>query len=179
MAQHRPPRRRTLPPLDPKSLELLALAYVERFQTTRARLVRYLSRKVRERGWEEGSPPDLDAIAATFVARGYIDEGAFAEARSRAMKARSLGPRRIRDRLRADGIEAGVAMAEEEALGLALAFARRRRLGPFGPPASDPKVRAQQMAAMLRAGHSPEISRRVLRQGSDLMDDVQPFDELP
>ncbi len=164
MARHGPPRKRTLPPLDPRTLEAIALRYVERFQTTRARLVRYLSRKVRERGWDEESPPDLEAIATNFVTRGYIDEGAFAEARSRGMKARGLGARRIHERLRADGVSPPDVVDEEEALALALAFARRRRLGPFGPPSSDPRVRQRQMAAMLRAGHSIEVSRKVLSQ---------------
>lgn len=178
MARHGSPRNRTLPPLDARTLEAIALRYVERFQTTRARLVRYLSRKVRERGWDGANPPDLGSVADHFVGRGYIDESAFAEARSRGMKARGLGERRIRERLRSDGIEATLAMDEEEALALAQAFARRRRLGPFGPPSSDPRAGAKAMAAMLRAGHAPDVARRVLQQGIDLMDDLDPFDEL-
>ena len=44
--------RRQPPPLDAAALERLALRYVERFATTRGRLTDYLTRKIRERGWE-------------------------------------------------------------------------------------------------------------------------------
>ncbi|KTW08260.1 RecX family transcriptional regulator, partial [Sphingomonas sanguinis] len=38
-------------------LERLALRYVERFATTEGKLVDYLTRKLRERGWAgEGAP---------------------------------------------------------------------------------------------------------------------------
>ena len=42
--------RRPLPPLDQPALERAALRYVERYATTRAKLVAYLTRKLRERG---------------------------------------------------------------------------------------------------------------------------------
>ena len=44
-----PRRRRERPPLDAEKLRELALAYVGRFATTRARLSTYLERKIRER----------------------------------------------------------------------------------------------------------------------------------
>ena len=56
-------QRRPRPPLSAEKLNELALAYVGRFATTRARLRTYLRRKVRERGWDDGSPPDFEAIA--------------------------------------------------------------------------------------------------------------------
>lgn len=163
--------RKPPPPFDSEALERAALRYVERFQTTRARLVRHLAAKLRLRGWEGAAPPDLEGLADRLAARGFIDEAAYAEARARGMKARGLGPRRIAARLRADGVavaeppgpDAGEAAEDpDEAERLALAFARRRRLGPFGPPAADPRARARQMAAMLRAGHAPDLAVRIL-----------------
>lgn len=167
MTQLRSPRAPA--PLDEAGLEALALRYVERFQTTRARLQRFLASKLRQRGWSGAAAPDLESLAERLVARGFIDEAAFAEARTRSMKARGLGQRRIRDRLRADGVAAAAEPegGEAEAQALAEAFARRRRFGPFGPPVSDPRVRARQMAAMLRAGHAPAVAARVLGLGPD------------
>lgn len=160
--------RRARPPLDPALLETAALRYVERFQTTRARLVRHLEAKLRQRGWAGEGAPDLPALADRLATRGYIDEAAFADARTRGMKARGLGARRIRDQLRADGAlasgtDTGAAEVDEtEAEALARQFARRRRFGPYGPETGDPRTRARQMAAMLRAGHAPQIARRIL-----------------
>lgn len=167
-SRRHPRRGRAPPPLDEAALEAAALSYVERFQTTRARLVRYLAARLRQRGWEGVAEPDPRALADRLAALGYIDEAAFAEARARGMKARGLGARRIRERLRADGAlppDAGsgpLPADEAEAEALARHFARRRRLGPYGPPVADPRGRARQMAAMLRAGHAPDIARRIL-----------------
>ncbi|HVJ00769.1 MAG TPA: RecX family transcriptional regulator, partial [Sphingomonas sp.] len=55
--------RRPLSPLDRADLERLALRYVERFATTRARLAAYLDRKIRERGWAGEGSPDTVALA--------------------------------------------------------------------------------------------------------------------
>src|SRR5579864_698448 len=46
-------------PLDRERLEEMALRYVGRFATTKAKLTAYLWRKVRERGWNEEEKPDL------------------------------------------------------------------------------------------------------------------------
>ena len=63
-------------------LEELALAYVARFATSSAKLDGYLRRKLRERGWAgEGEPP-VARLVERFVALGYIDDLAFARARS-------------------------------------------------------------------------------------------------
>jgi regulatory protein len=48
-SRHRP--RRALPPLDQAALQELALRYVGKYATTRAKLRAYLGRKLRERGW--------------------------------------------------------------------------------------------------------------------------------
>ena len=54
------------------------------------------------------------------------------------------------------------------ALATAVAFARRKRLGPFAreatatDPASRQKAAQKAMAAMLRAGHGLDVARRVL-----------------
>jgi regulatory protein len=162
-----PSSPRPRPPLDASELERLALRYVERFATTQARLSGYLSRKLRERGWAGDEAPDPAGVAARMAARGYVDDRAFADARVRAMGRRGLGARRVELALRHDGIgdEDAQAVAEaiaEQGIASAIAFARRRRFGPFAADAPERAQREKQFAAMLRAGHSPEIARKLL-----------------
>lgn len=169
-------RQRSFSPLDERRLNELALRYVSRFATTRAKLRSYLARKVRERGWDGSREPDLERIAERFAEQGYVDDSSYAMARSQSLTGRGYGKRRVLDALRAAGVEedesAGARdYAEAEAVSAALRFARRRRIGPFaaeGP--SDPKERDKALAAMIRAGHSFEIAKAViaLPPGADL-----------
>jgi len=166
MARLRQPR--TPVPLDSKRLEELALRYVGRYATSKAKLVAYLSRKLRERGWNETREPDLEAIAERFSELGYVDDAAFALAKSRSLTGRGYGRRRLDDKLRAAGIgdeDAAEARdhAEREAVDAALRFAQRRRIGPFAHDDSDPRGREKAIAAMVRAGHSFAIASAVAR----------------
>lgn len=161
------PRR--APPLDSRKLEELALAYVGRFATTRAKLRSYLARKIRERGWNGGEEADLAAIADRFAEQGYIDDSAYALAKSQALTGRGYGKRRVLQSLRVAGIEDGHseaarAHADREALAAALRFAERRRIGPFAEsPLRDPKDREKLLAAMIRAGHPFALAREIVR----------------
>lgn len=172
-------QRRKPPPIDAQAAERLALRYVERFATSRARLASYLRRKIRERGWD-GPPVDPDAIAERLAALGYVDDEAFAEARARGMRRRGLGDRRIDMALRAAGIDEEVRATatecdDETTLAAALKFARRRHIGPFAAAVADPALARRQLAQMLRAGHDYQLSRRIvaMKPGEDLaLDDA-------
>jgi len=163
-----PPReRRAAPPLDAAALDRLALRYVERFQTTRAKLAYYLARKVRERGWE-GPAADPQAIAERFARIGYVDDRAFAGAKAAALGRRGLGARRVAGALTAAGVgEADrdhVAPAvAADAPDAALRFARRKRIGPYAAAPADRAGQERQVAQMLRAGHPFDLSRRIAR----------------
>jgi regulatory protein len=161
-------RRRPVPPLDEAKLNELALRYVSRFATTRAKLRSYLARKVRERGWEGAREPDVAAIAERFADQGYVDDSSYALAKSQSLTGRGYGKRRVVQALKAAGIEeeegaAARAHADEEAVAAALRFARRRRVGPYAESAPrDPREREKALAAMIRAGHGFELSRAIL-----------------
>lgn len=176
--------RRRPPPLDTHKLERLALRYVERFATTRGKLADYLRRKVRERGWE-GPAADPAALAERMASLGYVDDRAFAEARAGAMARRGLGERRVRATLKAAGIgaddtEAVAPGIEAMAVDAALAFARRRRLGPFATAPADRPLREKQLAAMIRAGHGFALSRRIIESapGDALHEDLTSREDL-
>ena len=165
----RPDRKeiRKPPPLDAPALERLALRYVERFATTRARLRTYLTRKIRERGWD-GEAGDPAALAEKLADLGYIDDRAFGEARAGAMTRRGLGQRRVAGALYAAGLDADdhAAVADgvaAHALDSALAFARRRRIGPFAQTVADRPQREKQLAAMVRGGHAFALARRIVQ----------------
>ncbi len=154
-------------PLDAAALDRLALRYVERFATTRAKLVQYLNRKIRERGWE-GDSADPAALAERFAELGYIDDRAFGEARARSLTRRGMGSRRVALALTQAGI-AGADREEilpdvaEQAIDTALRFAERRRFGPFAETVVDRPVQEKQVGTMVRAGHSPDLARRIVR----------------
>lgn len=175
MPATRPSRdRRPPPPLDAAALERLALRYVERFATTRGRLTAYLVRKIRERGWE-GEAADPAALAERMAGLGYIDDRAFGEARAAAMARRGLGRRRVAGVLRQAGIdetdtEALAPAIEARTLESALAFARKRRIGPFADRVADRPQREKQIAAMIRGGHDFTLSRRIaaMAPGDDI-----------
>lgn len=165
--RHKKPR----PPLDREGLERLALHYVGRYATTKARVKSYLARKVRERGWE-GEAPDIGALAERLSALGYIDDGAFASARAASLQRRGFGERRVSQALRAAGVEeADAAQAREQtregALAAALRFAKRKRLGPYARAAADRETAQKAFAAMVRAGHPFEIVQQVLNASAD------------
>jgi regulatory protein len=158
-------RSATRSPLDSEALNRFALAYVGRYATTRAKLATYLSRKIRERGWsDDGAEPPIAAIVARFVDAGYIDDATFAAARSGTLSRRGFGSRRIGQALSADGIDRELAATfdhdEAAAYTAAETFARRRRIGPFAQVVADDAARNKALAAMLRGGHSFDLSRR-------------------
>lgn len=160
--------RRPLPPLNAADLERFALRYVERYATTRGKLADYLRRKLRERGWEDEATPDPGGLAQRMADLGYVNDRLFAESKANAMGRRGLGARRIDQALRHAGIDSedldAVAPAvAEDSLASAVAFARRRRIGPFAQEAAERPVQEKQLAAMLRAGHSMEIARKIIR----------------
>ena len=159
--EKRPPQ-----PLDARRLNDLALHYVARFATSAAKLEDYLKRKLRERGWHGDEDPGVAALTEKLVAAGYVDDAAFAKARSGSLLRRGYGARRIAQTLQAAGIgetereaaRAGAA-AQRKA---ALTMARKRRFGPYGTAELDRPAREKQIAAMLRAGHPLESARLLI-----------------
>ncbi len=144
----------------------MALRYVGRFATSRAKLIAYLSRKVRERGWSDGKEPALEALADRFSSLGYVDDASYALARSHALSSRGYGKRRLGDKLREAGIDedaaaAALQHADAEALDAALRFAKRRRIGPFAALERDARDREKAIGAMVRAGHSFALAREI------------------
>jgi regulatory protein len=170
MPKHRAPSDRSKRPLGAARLDELALAYVARFATSRAKLTRYLSRKIRESEWtdEVDAMTACESIADRMERLQFLDDRQYAAMRGAAMTRRGLGVRRVKAQLYVDGIapaDSGEAIeaAEGAAVAAAIGFARRRRFGPFAVRSiDDPKMRERQVAAFLRGGHSLALARRIL-----------------
>ena len=80
-----------------------------------------------------------------------------------------MGSGRVRASLSSYGVSADDAAQAMEALDpvrAALDFARRKRLGPYGPAVADPRLRQRQFAAFARAGHPPRLAQSILRAES-------------
>jgi len=143
--------------------------------TTRARLTDYLRRKLAERGWAGAAPPAIDDLVTRLASLGYVDDESFALARAAALRRRGYGARRVESSLRAAGIEQPLRTAagendDDEALRSALVLARRKRLGPFASEPLDRDNFRRAMGALMRAGHDPDVARRVLTMALDEAD---------
>jgi len=160
-------KRKPRPALDQEALGRLGLFYAGRYGTTRAKLRSYLVRKVRERGWAGVDPPAIEQLAERFAALGYVDDAAFATARTASLLRRGYGGRRIDQALHAAGIEDSDAesareQARDGAWAAALRFAERKRIGPFAGALPGRDERQKAAAAMIRAGHSFDMVRKLL-----------------
>ncbi|MCB8874193.1 RecX family transcriptional regulator [Acidisoma silvae] len=167
------------------ALREAALAYVARYGGTQAALSRALDRRIRR--WAEAhlalEGADREAIgaqaailrrqAAKVVASltdlGAVDDQAFAESRARRLRRAGRSRRAVLAHLAAKGVDAdkaGAAVPEDDAaeLAAALAFARRRRVGPFSVHEDElpPEQAARVLAAFGRAGFSGAVARRIL-----------------
>jgi regulatory protein len=168
--------RKPRPPLDQEGLERLALFYAGRYATTRAKLGAYLARKIKERGWSGEAAADLEALAERFSGYGYVDDAAFAAARTASLMRRGYGGRRVDEALRAAGIgEEDSTEAREQARdgarAAALRFAERKRIGPYAASAPTPEARQKAFGAMMRAGHPPDLVRELLNASPGMVPD--------
>ncbi|HYC03278.1 MAG TPA: RecX family transcriptional regulator [Azospirillaceae bacterium] len=158
-------------------LERAALHYLERFASSSANLRKVLMRKVdlsaRAHGTdrEEGAAW-VDALVKRYVDSGLLNDRLYADAKATGLQRRGGSTRMIRQKLSAKGLEeadidealSGLEGAEEGTADIkaALAYARRRRLGPYRLPEDREARRDKDMAALARAGFDMRTARRVV-----------------
>ena len=176
----RPPQRPAGPPPDRASLHEAALTHLSRFAATEAGLVRVLDRRIdrwvrraAQEGAEAEAGPSRRAareVAAALVQSGVVNDEAFADARARRLTRAGRSRRAVQAHLAAKGVAAPLAQAalpdEDMELAAALAYARRRRLGPFrtAPEEGDgPERMRRELGAMARAGFPQPVAQRALR----------------
>lgn len=184
--------RRTRPPRPPTARQLREIArrYVERYVPSVKQTEVVLWRKVRRATGllADGSDatPTIDAILTEFCARRILDDDRLARALVREYHRRGDPLPVMRNKLRRKRIPSDVASQALDLLedtvkdaGLdprrqrALAYARRRRLGPWR---YDPERRAQRrekdLAAMGRAGVPWGLAREIIdHEDADALED--------
>ncbi|MDH3474848.1 MAG: RecX family transcriptional regulator [Rhodospirillales bacterium] len=160
----------------PEYLERAALYYLERYAAPAAHLRRLLLAKVARSARFHGTDPEagaaaVEALIARLTDAGLLDDAAYAAARVRSLHRRGASARGIRGRLAAKGvapelIAAALAALDDESgepeLAAALAFARRRRLGPYRSAEARAERREKDLAALARQGFDLQTARRVI-----------------
>lgn len=180
MTERRKPRPAGPPP-DAAKLREVAIAHLARFAATEAGLRRVLARRVdrwaREaegQGQADVAPRAAAARAAAaevakrLVAQGAVDDKGFAESRARRLLRGGRSRRAALAHLREKGVDAETAAAalpegEAAELDAALAFCRRRRIGPFATAEASPEARLKALAALARAGFGRDVAGQALR----------------
>ncbi|MBV1796285.1 RecX family transcriptional regulator [Siccirubricoccus sp. G192] len=159
-----------------------ALNHLARFAATEAGLRRVLQRRVdrwARRAEAEGTAPAAIApqaaaakaaaalVAQRLVASGVVDDAAFAAARARRLARAGRSRRAIAAHLAGKGVareaaDAALPEAPEAELDAALAYCRRRRIGPFAAEPPTPEARLKSMAALARAGFGRDTAEAAL-----------------
>jgi regulatory protein len=169
-----------------------ALAHLARFAATEAGLLRVLTRRIDRWAREAeatASEPETVATAARqarglaseivrrLAAAGAVDDAAFAAARARRLHRSGRSRRAVGAHLAAHGVRAEQAEAvlpedPQAELAAALAFARRRRLGPFGAAEPDQEAQRRALAAFARAGFPQAVAQQALQTPQPDAEDI-------
>ncbi len=171
--------KRTASPITAKYLQNAAVFYLERYASSAEGLRRVLRRRVSKARLldapvMENVDEAIEAVVQKFVSAGLLDDTAFAQTKARSLHRRGLSGRLTRQRLQVAGVgredvdkamealdeELGTDPARRE-LQAALAFARRRRLGPWRTKDREAN-KPRDLASMARAGFAYELARRVI-----------------
>lgn len=195
MEQRSPRRPRPAgPPPDAAALQAAALAHLARFAATEAGLRRVLERRIdrwARRAVEEGQAQEsirslaagarqaAAEVARRLAASGAVDDAGFAAARARRLARAGRSRRAIAAHLAAKGVAAETLRtalpedAEAAELDAALAWCRRRRLGPFAPDpaAADAEARRRALAAMARGGFARGTAEAALDMAPEVAAD--------
>jgi regulatory protein len=162
--------------IDAAMLEDWALSYLARYASTAENLRQMLRRRVRRRLGSDaafqaeagGGEPLIEALIVRCRAAGLVDDAAYAANRAHRGVARGRSLRRIAAELARQGVGAADAAAAiatlhdgtaDPDLAAAVAFVKRRRIGPFR---AAPAQRERDLAALARAGFDRRTAEAVL-----------------
>ena len=175
-AAGQPRKRRGPKKATPAYLKKAALFYLERYAAPAGHLRRLLLAKVARSARVHGTDPEdgaaaVEALIGRLIRTGLLDDAAYAAAHARSLRRRGASAYAVRGKLAAKGvapelIEQALAALDAESdqpeLAAALAFARRRRLGPYRPEAARAAHRDRDLAALGRQGFALETARKVI-----------------
>lgn len=160
---------------DRASLHEAALRHLARFAATEAGLLRVLDRRILRWQHATESAPEVIVparaaareVVQALTASGMLDDANFAAARSRRLVRAGRSRVAVSAHLAAKGVDAetaGTVLPDAEAEFLAaVAFVRRRRIGPFRTPDAEEGDGNREMGMLARAGFPREVAARALR----------------
>ena len=158
-------------PLTRQKVEQMALAYVNRFDCTANKLKQHLASRVRKLGGDENAAAWIAELVERYCGSGVIDDARFAKNLASQLTRRGKSSRAISQKLALRGVPSEVATelmtarrqdepgAELEA---ALAYVRKRRLGPFRPAEKRAEFRQKDLASLARQGFGFDLAKQAL-----------------
>lgn len=164
-------------PVTERYLENAATYYLGRYASSAENLKRVLERKVRRRNEGNAAPNAeqtgwIEATADKCVRLGLVDDAEYARARAFSMHRSGKSERMIRGSLKQKGVGVEEISAALKALRLekgenleldaAVAYAKRRRFGPFRTRAGDADKMRKEMASFARAGFGFGLARKIV-----------------
>ena len=174
----KPPR-----PITQARLRDYAGWYLERFTCSAAHLRRLMAQKCRDSAHlfdtdREQMAQWVETVLAECVSIGTLDDAAYARGRAQSLLRKGKPVHFIRADLAARGVDACHIAAALEVLAedhadtnrlAAIAYARRRRFGPYRSKPETADTRQKEHAAMVRAGFGYDLVRNIL-EGSGVRD---------
>ena len=179
--ERKPPKKATA-----RHLENVALWYLQRFAASadslRRVLMRRVEKSVRAHDTDRAEGAEfVEDIIARFRRSSLLDDRVYAEGRTLSLHRRGISTNGIRARLAAKGvgaedIAAALAILRDETedpdLAAAIAYARRRRIGPWRTRGDRDKLKDRDLAALARQGFGYDIARKVIEaEDTDALED--------
>lgn len=167
-------------PVTRQKLEQLALAYLNRFDVSAHKLAAHLTRRARALGGGDESQPWIQELLERYRSSGLLDDARFAKNLASQLGTRGKSTRAIEQKLKARGISGevtGELMAQRKLedpgaeLAAALAYVRKRRLGPHRAPEERSAHWQKDLASLARQGFSFDIAKRALGPGASSDED--------
>ena len=171
-------KRRPTPPLTASWLQAEAVQYLQRWPASESRVRRLLWKRIKRAqsfhgGTNEEAAPLVEEVMEALRRNKFIDDARYARLWIDSLRRRGTSRRMIFKKLQEKGVakeEIAVALdAHEPEEGgdsekaSALAYAKRRRLGPYRIPLDESWERKRKdLASMARAGFSYGIAQSVL-----------------
>jgi regulatory protein len=169
--RHKIPRR-----VSAASLENAALYYLGRFATSSENLRQVLERRIMRAAKHHNTDVEACTQVVGDLIRRYLESGIlndeiYAQTQAASMNRRGKSLRAIRVRLRqktlsSDIIDDALAVLADEVsqpdLAAAIAYARKRRLGPYRRDTGKSENPDKELAALARSGFSYSLALRVV-----------------
>ncbi len=169
--ERKPPKKATA-----RHLENVALWYLQRFAASADSLRKVLMRRVEKSARAHDTDRDegaafVEDIIARFRKSSLLDDRVYAEGRTLSLHRRGISTHGIHARLAAKGvgaedIDAALTTLRDQTdnpdLAAAIAYARRRRIGPYRTRGDRDELKERDLAALARQGFGYHIARRVI-----------------